>query len=177
MPAIDIIDSAGNAYRYELPLDGSAVLIGTGEDCTISLPHITDLQPQHGTIALQEGEYVLTAAPGASLLVDGEPNEAAILVPSVAYQIASATLMYDDGTEAETDTEEAAPAPRAPRKRKASHQAPLGASITYTEEDSVLHIIFRRLYVIFILAAAFLAGLTMRYWMITGEFLIDELLK
>ena len=32
-------------------------------------------------------------------------------------------------------------------------------------------------YTIAILAAAFLAGLTMRYWMITGEYLIDELLK
>ena len=47
----------------------------------------------------------------------------------------------------------------------------------YTEEDSALHIVIRRLYVILILALAFLAGLTMRYWMITGDFLIDELLK
>ena len=175
MPAIDIIDSAGNDYRYELPVDGSALLIGTGEDCSISLPHITDLQPQHCTIALQEGEYVITAMPGVSILVEGEPNEAAILVPRAVYQIGSATLMYDDGSEAEATEEEAAPQPR--KKRRAKHQAPLGSSISYTEEDSVLHIIFRRLYVIFILAAAFLAGLTMRYWMITGEFLIDELLK
>lgn len=179
MPAIDIIDSAGNAYRYELPEDGSVLLIGTGEDCSISLPHITDLLPQHCTISLQDGEYILTAAAGTSLLVEGEANESAVLVPQVEYGIGSARIMYDDGTIAEAvDTPADAPAaPRRKKKKKVSRQEPLGASLSYTEEDSLLHIIFRRLYVIVILIAAFLAGLTMRYWMITGDFLIDELLK
>ena len=72
---------------------------------------------------------------------------------------------------------EAAEAPRRKKKKKVNRREPLGASLSYTEEDSLLHIIFRRLYVIVILIAAFLAGLTMRYWMITGDFLIDELLK
>ncbi len=175
MPAIDIIDSAGNAYRYDLPEDGSVLLIGAGEECSVSLPHISELQPQHCTIALQEGEYVLTAVAGAPLLVEGEAHEAAVLVPGAEYRIGTATLVYDAGTgeAAEEEEKESAPAP----KRRPRRQAPLGASLSYTEEDSVLHIIFRRLYVIFILAAALLAGLTMRYWMITGEFLIDELLK
>ena len=97
-------------------------------------------------------------------------------------------LIYDDGSapaaeEAPAEAEE--PAEAAPKKKKkakkkkkkATAQAPLAGTISYTEEDSTLHIILRRLYVIFILAAAFLAGLTLRYWMITGEFLIDELLK
>lgn len=189
MPAIDIIDSAGNDYRYELPVDGSALLIGTGEDCSISLPHITDLQPQHCTITLQEEGYVISAlSPEATLLAEGQPTEAAILVPRAAYNIGSAMLIYDDGSapaaeEAPTEAEE--PAEAAPKKKKkakkkkkkATAQAPLAGTISYTEEDSTLHIILRRLYVIFILAAAFLAGLTLRYWMITGEFLIDELLK
>ena len=189
MPAIDIIDSAGNDYRYELPVDGSALLIGTGEDCSISLPHITDLQPQHCTITLQEEGYVISAlSPEATLLAEGQPTEAAILVPRAAYNIGSAMLIYDDGSapaaeEAPAEAEE--PAEAAPKKKKkakkkkkkAMAQAPLTGTISYTEEDSTLHIILRRLYVIFILAAAFLAGLTLRYWMITGEFLIDELLK
>ena len=176
MPAIDIIDSAGNAYRYELPEDGSVLFIGTGEDCSISLPHITNLLPQHCTIALVDGEYILTAAAGTSLLVEGEANESAVLVPQVEYGIGSARIMYDDGTIAEA-TVEAAEAPRRKKKKKVNRREPLGASLSYTEEDSLLHIIFRRLYVIVILIAAFLAGLTMRYWMITGDFLIDELLK
>lgn len=191
MPAIDIIDSAGNDYRYELPVDGSALLIGTGEDCSISLPHITDLQPQHCTITLQEEGYVISiVSPEASLLAEGQPTESAILVPRAAYNIGSAMLVYDDGSTAAATTEEAPaeaeePAEAAPKKKKAKKkkkkkataQAPMAGTISYTEEDSTLHIILRRLYVIFILAAAFLAGLTLRYWMITGEFLIDELLK
>ena len=190
MPAIDIIDSAGNDYRYELPVDGSALLIGTGEDCSISLPHITDLQPQHCTITLQEEGYVISiVSPEASLLAEGQPTESAILVPRAAYNIGSAMLVYDDGSTAAATTEEATteaeePAEAAPKKKKAKKkkkkataQAPMAGTISYTEEDSTLHIILRRLYVIFILAAAFLAGLTLRYWMITGEFLIDELLK
>ncbi len=191
MPAIDIIDSAGNDYRYELPVDGSALLIGTGEDCSISLPHITDLQPQHCTITLQEEGYVISiVSPEASLLAEGQPTESAILVPHAAYNIGSAMLVYDDGSAAAATTEEAPaeaeePAEAAPKKKKAKKKkkkkaaghAPVDGVISYTEEDSTLHIILRRLYVIFILAAAFLAGLTLRYWMITGEFLIDELLK
>ena len=194
MPAIDIIDSAGNDYRYELPVDGSALLIGAGEDCSISLPHITDLQPQHCTITLQEEGYVISAlSPEASLLAEGQPTESAILVPRAAYNIGSAMLIYDDGSAhaaegapaEEVPAEEEAPAEAAPKKKKAKKKKKKKASgytsmestISYTEEDSTLHIILRRLYVIFILAAAFLAGLTLRYWMITGEFLIDELLK
>ncbi len=200
MPVIDIIDASGNDYRYNLPEDGSVLLIGSGEDCSISLPHIADLLPQHCTIALQEEGYVVTiATEGATLLAEGQPTEAAILVPSAVYNIGSAMLMFDDGTAAAAEPapaeapaesplaevapveEEPAAAPTPIKKKKKvkrpSADASFLSSVSYTEEDSVLHIILRRLYVIAILAAAFLAGLTMRYWMITGEFLIDELLK
>lgn len=192
MPAIDIIDSAGNDYRYELPEDDSMLLIGTGEDCSISLPHITDLQPQHCAITLQEEGYVIsTVSPEATLLAEGQPTESAILVPRAAYNIGTAMLIYDDGSapaaeEAPAEapaTEEPAPKekkakPKKKKKKKTlTGHASMEGTISYTEEDSTLHIILRRLYIIFILAAAFLAGLTLRYWMITGEFLIDELLK
>lgn len=192
MPAIDIIDASGNDYRYNLPEDGTALLIGTDAGCSISLPHIADLLPQHCTISLQEEGYVIAiAAEGATLLAENQPAEAAVLVPRAVYHIGSAMLMYDDSAAeaAEAGAEEPAPekapteeeAPEQPRKKKkkkVSHGAsPLLSSVSYTEEDSALHIILRRLYVIAILAAAFLAGLTMRYWMITGDFLIDELLK
>ena len=200
MPAIDIIDASGNDYRYNLPEDGSVLLIGTGDDCSISLPHIADLQPQHCTISLQEEGYVIAiATEGATLLAESQPVEAAVLVPRAVYHIGSAMLMYDEAETsletpeapempetpeapeaAATDTTEQAEHPRKKKKKKAKQPAgnpPLVSTAIYTEEDSTLHIILRRLYVIAILATAFLAGLTMRYWMITGEFLIDELLK
>ena len=182
MPAIDIIDASGNDYRYNLPEDGSVLLIGTDADCSISLPHITDLLPQHCTISLQEEGYVISVATeGATLLAESQPTEAAVLIPRAVYHIGSAMLMYDDAVvtpEAEV-TEEKAEQPKKKKKKKVqkSSSTPLVATATYTQEDSALHIILRRLYVIAILAAAFLAGLTMRYWMITGDFLIDELLK
>ena len=190
MPVIDIIDASGNDYRYNLPEDGSVLLIGSGEDCSVSLPHIADLLPQHCTIALQEEGYVVTiATEGATLLAEGQPTAAAILVPRAVYNIGSAMLMFDDGS-AETAQaapaeapaeEEPAAAPARKKKKKTKHSGSADTSflggVSYTEEDSALHIILRRLYVIAILAAAFLAGLTMRYWMITGEYLIDELLK
>ncbi len=206
MPAIDIIDASGNDYRYNLPEDGSVLLIGTGDDCSISLPHIADLQPQHCTISLQEEGYVIAiTTEGATLLAESQPVEAAVLVPRAVYHIGSAMLMYDEAETslempeapdtqeapempetqeapeaAATDTTEQAEQPRKKKKKKAKQPAgnsPLVSTAIYTEEDSTLHIILRRLYVIAILATAFLAGLTMRYWMITGEFLIDELLK
>lgn len=195
MAYIDIIDSNGNDYRYQLPEDGSVLLIGSGEDCSISLPHIADLLPQHCTISLQQEGYVIAAAtPEATLLAEGQPTEAAVLVPHATYSLGSTMLMYNDAvTEAPAEVEEPAPAVEEPeeapveeveeeapakkkKKKKVGRQG-LHSVATFTEEDSPLHIMLRRLYVIAILALAFLAGLTMRYWMITGEYLIDELLK
>ena len=179
MPAIDIIDASGNDYRYNLPEDGSVLLIGSGADCSISLPHIADLLPQHCTISLQEEGYVISVATeGATLLAESQPTEAAVLVPRAVYHIGSAMLMYDDAAPEAPAAEEPADQPRKKKKKSSSSgDTSILSTASYTQEDSALHIILRRLYVIAILAAAFLAGLTMRYWMITGDFLIDELLK
>lgn len=198
MAYIDIIDSNGNDYRYQLPEDGSVLLIGSAEDCSISLPHIADLQPHHCTISLQPEGYVIAAASAeATLLAESQPVESAILVPQAVYNLGSSMLLYaeaaageaaptgtdaapaeESGHEEETAPaeEEDAPARKKKKKRKAGRQGLYSIS-SYTEEDSPLHIVLRRLYVILILALAFLAGLTMRYWMITGEYLVDELLK
>lgn len=193
MAYIDIIDSTGNDFRYQLPEDGSVLLIGSAEDCSISLPHIADLLPQHCTISLQPEGYVITpAAPEATLLAEGQPTEAAVLVPHAVYNLGSAMLMYNDAAveaapvveeapaemaagPVEEETEE--PARKKKKKKKKIGRKGLHSVAEFTEEDSPLHIVLRRLYVIAILALAFLAGLTMRYWMITGEYLIDELLK
>lgn len=193
MAYIDIIDSTGNDFRYQLPEDGSVLLIGSAEDCSISLPHIADLLPQHCTISLQPEGYVITAAaPGAPLLAEGQPTEAAVLVPHAVYNLGSTMLMYNDAAIAAAPVAEEAPAaeteeaiveePAKPEKKKKKKKKKIGRKglhsvAEFTEEDSPLHIVLRRLYVIAILALAFLAGLTMRYWMITGEYLIDELLK
>ena len=193
MAYIDIIDSTGNDFRYQLPEDGSVLLIGSAEDCSISLPHIADLLPQHCTISLQPEGYVITAAaPGAPLLAEGQPTEAAVLVPHAVYNLGSTMLMYNDAAVEAAPVAEEAPAaeteeaiveePAKPEKTKKKKKKKIGRKglhsvAEFTEEDSPLHIVLRRLYVIAILALAFLAGLTMRYWMITGEYLIDELLK
>ena len=193
MAYIDIIDSTGNDFRYQLPEDGSVLLIGSAEDCSISLPHIADLLPQHCTISLQPEGYVITAAaPGAPLLAEGQPTEAAVLVPPAVYNLGSTMLMYNDAAVEAAPVAEEAPAaeteeaiveePAKPEKKKKKKKKKIGRKglhsvAEFTEEDSPLHIVLRRLYVIAILALAFLAGLTMRYWMITGEYLIDELLK
>lgn len=195
MAYIDIIDSNGNDFRYALPEDGSVLLIGSGADCSISLPHIADLQPQHCTISLQQEGYVITALSGeASLMAEGQPTHAAVLVPHAVYNLGSTMVMFNDAAEAQEaqETQEAQEAPAElvaeepeeqeapmPKKKKVrtGGSTPLTTTAIYTVEDSALHIVIRRLYVILILALAFLAGLTMRYWMITGDFLIDELLK
>ena len=180
MPAIDIIDSSGNDYRYYLPEDGSVLLIGTDANCSISLPHIADLLPQHCTISLQQEGYVISiAADGATLLAEGQPTQAAILVPRAVYNIGSAMLMYDEAASpipSAQEAPEAAPKKKKKKKKHTGDPSVLGGP-TFTREESSAHILIRRLYVIIILAAAFLAGLTMRYWMITGEFLLEDWLK
>lgn len=191
MPYIDIIEPNGNDLRYPLPEDGSIILIGSAEDCSISLPQIPDIHPQHCTITLQAEGYVLTPEPDATVLVDNTPVESVLLQQHVVYTIGAAALMYSDATldiPAEemllSEEEQVEPYPEtkdAPKKtRKIARPVKRFAAkapATYTEEDSTGLIIARRLYVIAILALAFLAGLTLRYWMITGDYLIDELLK
>ena len=191
MASIDIIDTNGNTYRYPLPEDGSILLIGSGSECSISLPQLADLLPQHCTISLQaEGYVIAQATPEATLLAEGQPTQAAVLVPGVTYHLGSTSLLYMEAEpaeatgaeetgeeEIEAETEAEASTPKKKKKKKAPRPGNLLSVSSYTEEDSALHIVVRRLYVILILALAFLAGLTMRYWMITGEYLIDELLK
>lgn len=193
MPYIDIIEPSGNDLRYPLPEDGSIILIGSAEDCSISLPQIPDIYPQHCTISLQAEGYVLTPEPDATVLVDNTPVESVLLQQHVVYTIGAAVLMYSDATldipaeemllteeELEEPYPETEDAPKKKKTRKIVRRVKgfaAKAPATYTEEDSTGLIIARRLYVIAILALAFLAGLTLRYWMITGDYLISELLK
>ena len=117
MAYIDIIDSNGNDYRYPLPEDGSVLLIGSGEECSISLPHIADLQPQHCSIALQEQGYVVTvAAENATLLAENEATTSAVLVSGATYSLGSAMLLYGEGEIPAAEPVEEAPA--APTTKK-----------------------------------------------------------
>lgn len=189
MAYIDIIDSNGTNLRYPLPEDDSVLLIGSAEDCSVSLPHLQDMLPQHCTVTLQPEGYVLApAVEGAPLSAAEAPVEGSVLLqPQVAYGIGSTMLLFGEGDPAEAPAEEyieveeeapGADATGAPRPRKKKVRRPLPRpTIVRTEEDSTLHIILRRLYVIAMLALAFLAGLTLRYWIKTGGFLPSELLK
>ncbi len=209
MAYIDIIDSTGNDYRYLLPEDGSVILIGTDATCSIALPEIPDMQPQHCCISRQQEGYVLSAMPGATVLAEGVPTEAVMLVPHAVYNVGSAMLMFNDTTpeslegvlipqsvqmqveepeptpenavQAEEVYEEPAAEEPVKKAKKKQSKKPGTASILstaiYTIEDSALHVIIRRLYFIVILALSFLAGLTVRCWMNSGKYLIDELFK
>lgn len=190
MAYIDLIDSVGKDLRFLLPDDGSAVIIGSGEDCHISLPHIPDMLPQHCIISIQpEGRVLSPAVEGATILAEGNPVQAVVLMPHVVYSLGSTMLMYNDEATAAPETAttaqevtqepESEPEKAAPRKKKKKKKAKHTqvTTVVQTVEDGVIHIILRRLYVIAILALAFLAGLTIRCWMTSGEYFIDKLLK
>ena len=191
MPYIDIINSDGKNLRYPLPEDGSIILIGSAEDCSISLPQVAEIHPHHCRITQQEEGFVLTAEPGATVLFDSTPTESIVLQQHEIYTLGAAILMYSEvpledpiappveeqPVAAEESAEPSKPAKKKKSQLKRSRGSSFNSPATHTEEDSLTLIITRRLYVIAILALAFLAGLTLRYWMITGDFLIDELLK
>jgi hypothetical protein len=94
-------------------------------------------------------------------------NDEATAAPETALPAQEVTQ------EPESEPEKAAP--RKKKKKKAKHTQV--TTVVQTVEDGVIHIILRRLYVIAILALAFLAGLTIRCWMTSGEYFIDKLLK
>ncbi len=192
MAVIYITEADNTQHKFRLPADeGAVVTIGRNEDCLISLPGVLGISGVHCSISLVGGEYVITDEGSSNGTMDGEravSSEA--LREGVAYGIGNALLYFDaeaapaapveeplaepipvseyaQPVEAAVPVEEAAPV--APvRKRKA---APSPLKVPKLKKKSEAMGFAQLLYVVVVLALAFYAGLTLRHWMATGEFL------
>ncbi len=199
MALIYIVEADNTQHPFSLPAEeGSTVTIGSGEDCLIPLPGIAGLSALHCSIALTGGEYVISDAGSEGGTLDGERAiSSEPLREGVPYGIGAAFLyFYAEEPAADTLAEEtlaepiavseyaepaaeegeAAAAPAAPLKKKkkkakpsALRQASLNMAAQQKKQQAMSAINY--VYVLLVLALAFYGGMTLRHWMVTGEYL------
>ncbi len=202
MAVIYIIEADNTQHPFRLPEEeGSAVTIGSREDCLIPLPGIEGLSGLHCSIALKEGEYVITDEGSEGGTLEGERAiSSEPLREGVAYSIGAAQLYFDSESApaeealaepievseyeeapvaqaAPAAEEAAAPAAAAPVKKKkkkkkapsALSQASLAMATQKRKAQAMSAVNY--VYVLLVLALAFYGGMTLRHWMVTGEYL------
>ena len=202
MAAIYITDASGSPLAYELNPE-FMYLIGSGEDCDIRIADTEGVAEQHCELQwnAELNMYMLLGCTPELMITAGDSQHNCVaLVAGVAYGIGSAQLSYaeelptaEQVNEAETageDEEEtgatkltrAEVVPVQLKRKPAGHTRSLRSNaaahipeIEITRENPVVTLI-KPIYVIAVLAAAFLAGLTLHHWLTTGEFFPSTML-
>lgn len=203
MAAVYLTDAAGNSTRYALPVTpGEILLLGFQPGCHLPLPETEGVAPQHAQLEFNGTDYVLTDLSGnGGVVVNGTAESSVLLVPGVAYFVGPYTLAYDPETAAPEPVAPEMPAETAPaaavepaaepaaapklakaalpdqpvRMRRSVNVAPL--DIPAPKQENIFITTITPLYVTAVLAAAFVAGLTLRYWLISGSFFPSDFLK
>ncbi len=193
MAAIYITDASGSPLAYELNPE-FMYLIGSGEDCDIRITDTEGVAAQHCELLwnAELNMYMLHGCtPELMVTANGSAHNCVALVEGVPYGIGAAQLSYaeqlvaaEEEAPEETDDEEepgtvkvtrAEVVPvqlkRKPvgRTRSLRHAAAHVPEIEIVRENPIVTLI-KPLYVIAVLAAAFLAGLTLHHLLTTGEF-------
>lgn len=189
MAFLDSHDTAGNHLRYILPAEeGAPIVLGSAEDATLRYDS-EGVAAHHAVITPAAGQFSIAPLEGEVRVNEALITEAMLLVPGVDYALGSLHLSFSaeelpaeeaeaGAEEPETAEAEEAPADTAPRtktvRRKKSRSAAAAlaaASAVPGASENPLVTLITPFYVIAVLAAAFVAGLTLRYWMVTGGFL------
>lgn len=182
MAFIDSTDAAGNQLRYELPAEeGVLIVLGSAEDATLRFES-EGVAAHHATITLSAGQYAIAPAEG-TVSVNGSPiSDAMLLVEGVDYAVGTLHLGFSPETaaaaDAEAPAEEAAEEarPKPVRRKKSLRRVLAGAPVPSQKENPIVTLI-APFYAIAVVAAAFVAGLTLRYWLVTGGFLPADLMN
>lgn len=192
MAAIYITDASGIPLTYELNPE-FMYLIGSGEDCDIRIADTEGVALNHCELQwnAELNMYMLHACtPELMITANVAPHNCVALVERVPYGIGAASLSYveelpaaETPADAEADAEEVGvtrltraevvsvqlkrkPVGRAKRLHRGVAHVP---EIEVAWENPIVTFI-KPIYVIAVLAAAFLAGLTLHHWLTTGEF-------
>ncbi len=193
MAVIYITDASGSPLAYELNPE-FMYLIGSGEDCDILITDTEGVAAQHCELLwnAELNMYMLhCCTPELMVTANGSAHNCVALVEGVPYGIGAAQLSYaeqlvaaEEEAPEETDDEEepgtvkvtrAEVVPvqlkRKPvgRARSLRHAAAHVPEIKIVRENPIVTLI-KPIYVIAVLAAAFLAGLTLHHFLTTGEF-------
>lgn len=203
MAAIHITDASGTPLAYELNPE-FMYLLGSGEDCDIRMADTEGVAEQHCELMwnAELNMYMLHACtPELMVTANGEPHNCVALVAGVPYGIGAAHLSYteelpaaelpeeaetnEEGSEEKTEATtltraEAVPVQlrRKPVGRTRSLRSHAAAHIPEIEikRENPLITLIKPIYVIAVLIAAFIAGLTLHHLLTTGEFFPSTML-
>lgn len=182
MAYLDSTDAAGNRLCYELPAEeGVLITLGSAEDVTLRFES-EGIAAHHATITPAGGQFSIVPAEGTVEVNGAAITEAMLLVPGVDYALGSLHLSFSpenlptaEAAQEESEAGEAgedAPRKVVRRRKSRSAAAALAAASTIpTANENPLVTLITPFYVIAVLAAAFVAGLSLRYWILTGGFL------
>ena len=202
MAFLIIKDSRDEYQTRDLPDDmeeNGALTVGSDAACDIVLPAGEGFSPVHCKVRWRDGYWALRSVDGA-ILVHGVEEQHVKLVEETNYHIGPHTMAFvqddlpddDDDTE-EEDDKKADEKPekdskgekkaitkkdiaRTRKKRKLARKVGTAQKVSLAEQkkQSTALGMLGALYVLGVIAAAFVAGLTLRYFLLTGNYLPDK---
>ncbi len=202
MAFLIIKDSHDEYQTRDLPDDmeeNGALTVGSDAACDIVLPTGEGFSPVHCKVRWRDGYWALRSVDGA-ILVHGVEEQHVKLVEETNYHIGPHTMAFvqddlpddDDDTE-EEDDKKADEKPekdskgekkaitkkdiaRTRKKRKLARKVGTAQKVSLAEQkkQSTALGMLGALYVLGVIAAAFVAGLTLRYFLLTGNYLPDK---
>lgn len=202
MAFLIIKDSHDEYQTRDLPDDmeeNGALTVGSDAACDIVLPAGEGFSPVHCKVRWRDGYWALRSVDGA-ILVHGVEEQHVKLVEETNYHIGPHTMAFvqddlpddDDDTE-EEDDKKADEKPekdskgekkaitkkdiaRTRKKRKLARKVGTAQKVSLAEQkkQSTALGMLGTLYVLGVIAAAFVAGLTLRYFLLTGNYLPDK---
>lgn len=180
---------------------GSEVVVGTAPSCKLSLPGVQGLAPAHARIVCQGNGYVIEDLQQSPLGTqrNGQPIRAEYMAPGTEYQLAAVTIVLEPEAVAQPVQPEQQPAPQQPvqpqpaapqssAKPAKSSKGPVlrtaaDAGDTPAQPGGAIDDLVKKydrtgsrskatvIYVIIILLLAFYAGIALRHWERTGNYL------
>ena len=201
MAFLIIKDSHDEYQTRDLPdnmEENGALTVGSDAACDIVLPAGEGFSPVHCKVRWRDGFWALRSVDGA-ILVHGVEEQHVKLVEETNYHIGPHTMAFvqddlpDDDDDEEEDDKKADEKPekdskgekkaitkkdiaRTRKKRKLARKVGTAQKVSLAEQkkQSAALGMLGALYVLGVIVAAFLAGLTLRYFLLTGNYLPDK---
>lgn len=203
MAFLIIKDSHDEYQTRDLPdnmEENGALTVGSDAACDIVLPAGEGFSPVHCKVRWRDGFWALRSVDGA-ILVHGVEEQHVKLVEETNYHIGPHTMAFvqddlpdDDDDEEEDEADKKADEKpekgskgekkaitkkdiaRTRKKRKLARKVGTAQKVSLAEQkkQSAALGMLGALYVLGVIVAAFLAGLTLRYFLLTGHYLPDK---
>ena len=177
MPRI-YIREPNHFYTYELPVvPGGEVVVGSAPTCQLALPGVNGLSSTHARIVCQPQGYVIEDLHSQyGTLQNGRPVQSEYMQPGLEYMLGAACITLEPVAAAQP-AQPVQPSPTAIKrpgtgvKGVNQHTDISQLAKKFDRSGSKRGSAFTFVYVVIILLLALYAGIALRHWERTGNFL------